>query len=328
VHPDDPVAGLVQYQTEQGGSTRKATVVVLQVQHLHKADGTKNVSALGEADLCDMKAIVQARLLPMRVSDDGARLIYLEGAYGEALSLPAPMVAALNPEPTREDGRNGIVVESFVLQAALNELVEANKERIAQVPQLKGVVTAPYRRADRTVLFDSRPAQVLLNDAVAQDKVTCSICAQVWPALAMRQHIGYHILYTPELLPSNPCGFCGGDAAQCRSWLDKQGSTVNAKTKCVLLGGVVGEGKLNYNHASAKTPSAAAPCTNHLVACGNCKPEMNQERPVFWSYNIRVHHESEHPSHPLPPVACVSQAERTCVKCVGGVLCQKRIGTC
>uniref|UniRef100_A0A7S4IEH0 Uncharacterized protein n=1 Tax=Prymnesium polylepis TaxID=72548 RepID=A0A7S4IEH0_9EUKA len=158
----------------------------------------------------------------------------------------------------------------------------------------------------------------MLNEAVTQDKVTCTICAQVWPALAMRQHIGYHILHTRALLPSNPCGFCGGDAAQCRSWLDKQGTTVNAETRCVLLGDVAGEGKLNYNHASAKTPSAAAPCRNHLVACGNCQPEANQECAVFWSYNLRAHHESEHPSHPLPPVACVSQAERTCVKCVGG----------
>eukprot|EP00966_Prymnesium_polylepis_P128372 2968905-Prymnesium_polylepis.1 len=62
-----------------------------------------------------MKAIVEARVLPMNASDDGARCTYLEGAYGEALSLPAPMVAALNLEPTREDGRSGIVVESSAL---------------------------------------------------------------------------------------------------------------------------------------------------------------------------------------------------------------------
>eukprot|EP00966_Prymnesium_polylepis_P143956 3323307-Prymnesium_polylepis.1 len=298
---------------------RKATVAVLQVQHVQKADGTKNVPILGEADLHDMKATVQARVLPMRVSDDGNRCTYLVG-YGEVLSLPAPMIAPLNPEPTREGGPNGLVIESTVLQGALDELVEANKDRIAHVPELKGVMMVPYRRADQTVLFDSRRAQLMLNEAMAQVKVTCTFCAQVWPALAMRQHIGYHILFTPELLPSNPCGFCGGDAAQCRSWLEKQGSSVNARTRCVLLGGVAGEGKLNYNHASAKNPSATTPCTNHLVECAFCKPEQNQQRPVFWSYNLRAHHEDpkEHLSHPLPLVARVSAAERQLVKCIGG----------
>eukprot|EP00966_Prymnesium_polylepis_P017020 392835-Prymnesium_polylepis.1 len=157
------------------------------------------------------------------------------------------------------------------------------------------------------------------GQSVAADKVKCPICAQVWPALEMRQHMGYHILHTPSsLVTANPCGFCGGDAASCRSWLEKTGPTVNARTRCVLLGGVAGEGKLNYSHGSAWKPSAQAPCTNHLTPCNHCKPEQNAERPVFWSYNLTRHHDKEHPSHPRPPAGYVDPQEKDLVKAVGG----------
>ena len=116
----------------------------------------------------------------------------------------------------------------------------------------------------------------------------------------------------------NPCGFCGGDAALCRSWLERGGGqTINALTKCVLLGGVAGRKPLNYSHASAKKMSAATPCTNHLVECALCEPEANQKRPCFWSYNLEAHYKKEHPTHTLPPVATISAQEREFVKAVG-----------
>eukprot|EP00966_Prymnesium_polylepis_P075433 1749840-Prymnesium_polylepis.1 len=53
-------------------------------------------------------------------------------------------------------------------------------------------------------------------------------------------------------------------------------TTVNARTKCVLL---AAEGKLNYSHAHAKKISATAPCTNHQMECALCQPEQNEQRP-------------------------------------------------
>ena len=95
------------------------------------------------------------------------------------------------------------------------------------------------------------------------------------------------------------------------------GKTINALTKCVLLGGVAGKKPLNYNHASAKKMSAPKPCTNHVVECARCEPEQGQMRPCFWSYNLAAHHAKEHPSHPLPDVATISALERELVKVVG-----------
>jgi len=63
--------------------------------------------------------------------------------------------------------------------------------------------------------------------------------------------------------------------------------------------------------------SATAPCTNHLVECELCAPEQNQQRPVFWSYNLSAHHACEHGSHATPPEALVGALERELVKKVG-----------
>ena len=155
--------------------------------------------------------------------------------------------------------------------------------------------------------------------ATAAAEVNCTICNQRWPSLLMLQHMGYHQLHTPEkMVSTNSCGFCGGDAALCRSWLNRGGgATIKALTKCVLLGGVAGKKPLNYNHASAKKMSALKPCTNHLVECAHCEPEQNQKRPCFWSYNLAAHHTKEHPSHPLPAAATISALERELVKVVG-----------
>ena len=161
--------------------------------------------------------------------------------------------------------------------------------------------------------------QQLKADHAAAAEVNCTICNQRWPSLLMLQHMGYHQLHTPEkMVSTNSCGFCGGDAALCRSWLNRGGgATIKALTKCVLLGGVAGKKPLNYNHASAKKMSALKPCTNHLVECAHCEPEQNQKRPCFWSYNLAAHHTKEHPSHPLPAAATISALERELVKVVG-----------
>ena len=49
-----------------------------------------------------------------------------------------------------------------------------------------------------------------------------------------------------------------------------------------------------------------------------CPPEQNQQRPVYWSYNLAAHHREAHASHPLPSVCDVSALERELVKTVGG----------
>jgi len=149
-------------------------------------------------------------------------------------------------------------------------------------------------------------------------EVKCPLCQKMCPSLEMRQHMGSHILHNPSLFTtSNPCGFCGAEAGLCRSWLETSASTVKPRTKCQLLGGVAGEGALKYNHASAKKMSGTAPCTNHLVECEFCAPEQNQQRPVFWSYNLSHHHNCMHSSHAKPPEAVVGELERELVKTVG-----------
>jgi hypothetical protein len=64
--------------------------------------------------------------------------------------------------------------------------------------------------------------------------------------------------------------------------------------------------------------SATAPCTNHLMECALCQPEQNEQHPVCWSYNLQVHHQIEHNSHPLPVAARMTDEEKALVKAVGG----------
>lgn len=316
LHPDDMALGLVQHSSGDGGA-KQVTVALLLVQHVHLGNGDKRVEALSANDLADVKARVEAHVLPLQPIA-GGELGYKEGTLGELVSLPAPMVLAFSPESEKlADDKRAFHVSLEELQSALDTLVASNEARIADTPQATGTYL-PYRKGEQ-VLFESARGQELLVESSAAAEVNCTICGARWPSLLMLQHMGYHQLHTPEkMVSSNPCGFCGGDAAQCRSWLEKGGgTTINALTKCVLLGGVAGRKPLNYNHASAKKMSALKPCTNHLVECAHCEPEQNQKRPSFWSYNLAAHHTKEHPSHPLPDVATISALERELVKVVG-----------
>eukprot|EP00966_Prymnesium_polylepis_P317000 7324495-Prymnesium_polylepis.3 len=56
------------------------------------------------------------------------------------------------------------------------------------------------------------------------------------------------------------------------------------------------------------------------MECAHCQPEQNGQRPVFWSYNLLAHHEAEHPSHHVPPMASCRSNPDECalVKAVGG----------
>ena len=313
LHPDDMALGLVQHSSG-GGGTKQVTVALLLVQHVHLGDGSKRADALSANDLADAKARVEAHVLPLQPIA-GGELGYKEGQLGELLVLPATMVMAFSPdsEKTADDER-AFHVAPAELQSALDKLVESNEARIADAPQSTGTYL-PYRQGEQ-VLFDSARGQELLDESSAAAEVDCTICGARWPSLLMLQHMGYHQLHTPDkMVSTNPCGFCGGDAALCRSWLDKgTGATINALTKCVLLGGVAGKKPLNYNHASAKKMSAPKPCTNHVVECARCEPEQGQMRPCFWSYNLAAHHAKE---HPLPDVATISALERELVKVVG-----------
>jgi hypothetical protein len=316
LHPDDMALGLVQHSSGDGGA-KQVTVALLLVQHMHLGNGDKRVEALSANDLADVKARVEAHVLPLQPIA-GGELGYKEGTLGELVSLPAPMVLAFSPESEKlADDKRAFHVSLEELQSALDKLVASNEARIADTPQATGTYL-PYRKGGQ-VLFESARGQELLDESSAAAEVNCTICGARWPSLLMLQHMGYHQLHTPEkMVSSNPCGFCGGDAAQCRSWLERGGgATINALTKCVLLGGVAGRKPLNYNHASAKKMSALKPCTNHLVECAHCEPEQNQKRPCFWSYNLAAHHTKEHPSHPLPDVATISALERELVKVVG-----------
>ena len=130
--------------------------------------------------------------------------------------------------------------------------MDANSERMSKVPKAS-VSSMTY------ALFDSPSGGELVNETTAAKEVACSICKQVWPSLEMRQHMGFHILHEPARLTSaNPCGFCGGDASLCRSWLDTTAKTTNPRTKCVLLKGVAGQEPLKYSHGHAKKMSARA----------------------------------------------------------------------
>ena len=316
LHPDDMALGLVQHSSG-GGSAKQVTVALLLVQHVHLGNGDKRAEALSANDLADAKARVEAHVLPLQPIA-GEELGYREGQLGELLVLPATMVMAYSPDSEKlADDERAFHVVPAELQSALDKLVESNEACIADAPQSTGTYL-PYRK-DGQILFDSARGQELLDESSAAAEVDCTICGARWPSLLMLQHMGYHQLHTPEkMVSSNPCGFCGGDAALCRSWLDKgSGATINALTKCVLPGGVAGKKPLNYNHASAKKMSAPKPCTNHLVECAHCEPEQNQTRPCFWSYNLAAHHAKEHPSHPLPDVATISALERELVKAVG-----------
>jgi hypothetical protein len=316
LHPEDMALGLVLHSSEDGGAKR-VTVAMLLVEHVHLGNGDKRVDALSANDLADEKARVEAHVLPLQPIA-GGELGYKEGQLGELLMLPAPMVVAFSPDSEKlADDERAFHVEPAELQSALDKLVESNEARIADAPQSTGTYL-PYRKGEQ-VLFESERGQELLDESSAAAEVDCTICGARWPSLLMVQHMGYHKLHTPEKMVSpNPCGFCGGDAALCRSWLDKGGgTTINALTKCVLLGGVAGKKPLNYNHASAKKMSAPKPCTNHVVECARCEPEQGQKRPCFWSYNLAAHHAKEHPSHPLPDVATISALERELVKVVG-----------
>ena len=56
--------------------------------------------------------------------------------------------------------------------------------------------------------------------------------------------MGYHQLHTPKkMVSTNPCDFCGGDAALCRSWLDRGGGTTiktRSPSACCLLSSCLG----------------------------------------------------------------------------------------
>ena len=315
LHPGDMALGLVQHSSG-GGSKTQVTVALVLVQHVHLGNGDKRVDALSANDLADAKARVEAHVLPLQPIA-GGELGYKEG-LGELISLPATMVLAFSPEAEKlADDERAFHVVPAELQSALDKLVDSNEACIADAPQATGTYL-PYRK-DEQVLFDSARGQELLDESSAEAEVDCTICGARWPSLLMRQHMGFHKLHTPEkMVSTNPCGFCGGDAALCRSWFENGGGdTVNALTKCVLLGGVAGKKPLNYNHKSAKKMSAKTPCTNHLVECARCEPEQSQKRPCFWSYNLATHHAKEHASHPLPDVATISALERECVKAVG-----------
>ena len=184
------------------------------------------------------------------------------------------------------------------------------------MPKVTGTFV-PYMCGERSLFTSSRSVQ-LLDEATPAAKVKCRLCGQMWPSLEMRQHIGYHILATPEKLPSsNPCGFCGGDAALCRSWLETTRDTTKAYTRCGLLGGCAGKAPLEYRYAAAKRMAFVTPCTNHLVECAFCPPEQNKQRPVFWSYNLGAHHMQAHAAHPLPEHARISEVEKEWVLTVG-----------
>ena len=313
LHADDSVVALVRYS----GDSERATAAVMTVQHMHKGDGSKRVGELTAADLDDPKARIEANVLRLlSVDEASAHLTYTEGNLGELLSVTATMALPINPEETLVEGKHGFKIEIAELQAALDMLVKANETRIAEAPKVTGTF-APYARGGQTILESAR-ADELLNESVAAEQVTCRLCSQTWPSLQMRQHLGFHILSTPEKLASaNPCGFCGGEAAMCRSWLETSKTTVNALTRCGLLGGTAGKPPLNYSHGSAKKMSNPAPCTNHLVPCEYCEPEQNQQRPCYWSYNLKAHHEKEHASHPLPACAAISDLEKELVMALG-----------
>jgi len=80
LQPDDPVVGLVQHIT---GSKPTATVAVLLVQHMHLGDGTKNVEALSGDDMADPNAKVEANVVQLQSSADGAELSYTELSFAE-----------------------------------------------------------------------------------------------------------------------------------------------------------------------------------------------------------------------------------------------------
>ena len=66
----------------------------------------------------------------------------------------------------------------------------------------------------------------------------------------------------------------------------------------------------NFNYpvfSSAAKSTTFSPCTNHPVKCDLCQG-------IYWSYNLKIHYQQNHPSICFPDDKVISNKELSALK--------------
>ncbi|THH18190.1 hypothetical protein EUX98_g8999 [Antrodiella citrinella] len=152
-------------------------------------------------------------------------------------------------------------------------------------------------QVDRFVI-PNLPPLMSGNKLDGKKPVPCLLCGQIELLLAMRNHVGGHILRAlrgqsdqslKHKIGDNPCGFCGLDGCVVQLERTKSGKTYQVLSSC----------KYHYKnmvYSAASRSSANAPCTNVPIHCDTCKHTQSGRRRTIWKFNALYHVTSEHPT--------------------------------
>jgi hypothetical protein len=305
------------------GSKEGVSVAVGVVEHFASASGSKGLAEISAAALADPNA--SATVLVMKALVVSEKIRFDPSKSCGVVEVAGVLVQPLNPD----------LVDSHVFELGLLEMQQAMDVRWSSICDAASTQKAlkkttlsalPYRDDSGVALFvcagtEGSSPPTGTADGLEQ-RVVCAIvdCGQVWSAKAMRQHMGFHLLFEREKVPAlMPCGFCGGESAQntsdrtqltgCAVWLVKG----QPRMHCQLFGGDV-----KYTMGTAKKSSKASPCTNVPLLCATCpqKPGV-----VHWKLNMIAHYDRSHAgvvAAGTKKETETTQAERDWVEIVGG----------
>jgi hypothetical protein len=126
-------------------------------------------------------------------------------------------------------------------------------------------------------------------------------CGQWLKILAMRLHVGAHILRQEcseanglEPSASEACGFCGDVCVGRNSGICKPELVKGSTSSKVVKSSCPFTYKMSLASAS-KGGSTANPCTNRPVPCQICM-SASAHHPYAWSYYYLDHMQTAHPS--------------------------------
>ncbi len=186
-----------------------------------------------------------------------------------------------------EDENEPFYARVFLLEElqVIFEMLTADRDMIA--PFSAGNCLIPVLKSDGKNLF-------IINTALEQENLpVCELCdpkATIGrPGLEssiierlLRNHMARHILegkgWGGDIVPAEPCGWCGG--GECSVQIIGSTKTAKVQVECRRFHNL---NLPRFSLAMAQKNTAKFPSTNHPLQCpGGCKS-------IIWSYNITQH---------------------------------------